>query len=73
VTIRTASTLNSRLKRLRLVLIDTSQPIIGLDQVSTEPGQDQYRRDELEPLDLTSPEPAPVPWAEVELCMNPCT
>ena len=39
VTIRIASISNSRLKRLRVAPIDTSQPIIGLDQVSTEPGQ----------------------------------
>jgi hypothetical protein len=39
VTIRTASSLNSRLKLLRVAPIDTSQPIIGLDSVSAKLGK----------------------------------
>jgi len=42
VTIRTASSLNSPLKLLRVAPIDTSQPIIGLSQVSTKSGEFHY-------------------------------
>jgi len=39
----TASSLNSRPSFLRRALIDTSQPIIGLDQMSAKPGEFQRR------------------------------